>query len=271
MNNPAIENTVGNPGTLRKPGRVGIMAIYLAFLAVFARTFTYEMTNDMLVLFISGEIGFLLIFSLLFWKPGMRWWLIHLCFVVECGIFLWLLSLWPDFDFLSALLVIVSYQAALFFRGRICWAWILMIVILTGSSLMYFHPVLEGLGFALTALAAEIVIPAYLLVKEETEVAKTRSQVLLNELDETNQQLQQYVEQVETLAAMQERNHLATTLHDSVSQMMFSIALTSRATESLLEKDPARARLEIIRLQSMTAEALSQLRSLITEMRPSRQ
>jgi signal transduction histidine kinase len=252
----------------RKPGRIGLIAIYLVFAAVVARTFSIDMTGSTLVKYLGLELFYLLLFSLVLWKYHLPHGLIYLYFGVQCAVVLWLLSLQPDFDFVILLFFLLSFQAAVFLRGRICWAWVFVFVLLTCGSLIFYHSFFQGLALALTTMAADIVIPAYLLVNQETEAAKMASQTLLKDLGETNQQLQQYVSQVENLAAIQERNHLARTLHDSVSQMMFSISLTSQAALSLLDKDPPRAREEIIRLQSMTAEALRQLRSLITGMRP---
>ena len=42
-----------------------------------------------------------------------------------------------------------------------------------------------------------------------------------------------------TLAANEERANLARELHDSVTQALFSMGLTARALELLLDRDPA--------------------------------
>ena len=67
---------------------------------------------------------------------------------------------------------------------------------------------------------------------------------------------------------MQERNRLARELHDTVSQLIFSINLTTRSAQLLLKKEPARVADQLNRLQEMTADALAQLRSLISQLRP---
>ena len=46
------------------------------------------------------------------------------------------------------------------------------------------------------------------------------------------------------------------------------LILTARSAQLLLERDPGRVPEQLLRLQEMTGEALSQLRSLITQMRP---
>jgi signal transduction histidine kinase len=97
---------------------------------------------------------------------------------------------------------------------------------------------------------------------------QAESQVLLAELQQAHQKLQEYAAQGEELAAARERNRLARELHDSVSQVIFSISLTARSTHLLLDRDPARVPEQLDRLQEMTAGALGQLRSLIAELRP---
>jgi signal transduction histidine kinase len=101
-----------------------------------------------------------------------------------------------------------------------------------------------------------------------TQADEAESQRLLADLQSAHQKLQERAAQAEELAATRERNRLARELHDSVSQVIFSITLTSQAARLLLERDPVRARAEIEHLQGMTSSALAQLRSLIAELRP---
>ena len=117
-------------------------------------------------------------------------------------------------------------------------------------------------------MAGEIVIPAFLIVNHQAEIARTESQDLLDQLEQTHRQLDLYAGQVEELTAMQERNHLARELHETVSQLIFSISLTTRSAQLLLEKDPGRVPEQLNRLQELTAEALSQLRAFISQLRP---
>jgi signal transduction histidine kinase len=91
---------------------------------------------------------------------------------------------------------------------------------------------------------------------------------MLGELQDTHRQLQAYADQVEELAAMEERNRLARELHDSVSQTLFSIVLHTRSAQILLERDPPRIRPQLQRLQELTQNALAQMRGLIAQLRP---
>lgn len=71
------------------------------------------------------------------------------------------------------------------------------------------------------------------------------------------------------LARMDERNRLARDLHDSVSQMLFSLSMTAKGVESLLagnELDSARS--AVRDMQSLSKNALKEMRALIMQLRP---
>jgi signal transduction histidine kinase len=70
------------------------------------------------------------------------------------------------------------------------------------------------------------------------------------------------------LALVEERNRIARELHDAVAQKLFSLRLTAEAAAVLVERDPARAREELARVQRLSAEALAELRAVVVEMRP---
>lgn len=75
--------------------------------------------------------------------------------------------------------------------------------------------------------------------------------------------------QAAELAASQERAHLARELHDSVTQALFSMGLTLRTLEILLETDPDAARNKLVELRELQKDALAEMRTLIFELRPS--
>jgi len=70
------------------------------------------------------------------------------------------------------------------------------------------------------------------------------------------------------LAAAQEHDLIARELHDSVSQIIFSITLEAQSARLLLDKDPSRVPALLDRLQELTGRALSQMRNLISQWRP---
>jgi len=70
------------------------------------------------------------------------------------------------------------------------------------------------------------------------------------------------------LSILSERNRLALELHDVVSQKLFSLNLTAEAAATLLDRDPAAARAQLVRLRELARETLAELRSLILGLRP---
>jgi signal transduction histidine kinase len=75
--------------------------------------------------------------------------------------------------------------------------------------------------------------------------------------------------QAAELAAGQERAHLARELHDSVTQALFSMGLTLRTLELLLETNPEAAQSKLVELRELQKDALAEMRTLIFELRPS--
>jgi len=128
---------------------------------------------------------------------------------------------------------------------------------------------LEGLALVLLFLAVCAFLISYDFLYSRTQADQAESQRLLADLQSAHQKLQEYAAQAEELAAARERNRLARELHDSVSQAIFSITLTSQSARLLLEREPARVPEQIDHLQTMTEDALAQLRSLIAQLRPS--
>jgi signal transduction histidine kinase len=247
-----------------------MIAAYLIYAAVVARTLAWTETDIRALLpwYLGLFSIYLVLFTAVLWRPGLRPVWLHLYFFVQSTIVLALLSLPTHLDFLVTPFVLLSFQAGLVFTGRTRSVWIGMFVLLAGGSLTFYLGALRGLALGLIPMAGCIVYPAYLTVSHEIEKARAQSQGMLGELQETHRQLQAYADRVEELAAMEERNRLARELHDSVSQTMFSIILNIRSTQILLERDRARIRPQLEQLQELTQSVLADMRSLIAKLRP---
>jgi signal transduction histidine kinase len=70
------------------------------------------------------------------------------------------------------------------------------------------------------------------------------------------------------LSIVEERNRLARELHDAVSQKLFGLVLSAESAATLVDRDPAEAKAELERLQTLAREAMDELRSLVFELRP---
>ncbi len=69
-------------------------------------------------------------------------------------------------------------------------------------------------------------------------------------------------------ATLDERQRLARELHDSVSQMLFSASMLSQSIPQLQKRNPERALEQLDEVAQLSRSALSEMRTLLLEMRP---
>ncbi len=74
--------------------------------------------------------------------------------------------------------------------------------------------------------------------------------------------------QTAEMAMATERNRLARDLHDAVSQTLFSASLIAEVLPKLWERDPYAGREKLEELRLLTRGALSEMRTLLLELRP---
>jgi signal transduction histidine kinase len=273
--NSAVPGSSELPGQLElparplKPGRGGVIAVYLFLFAQTVRTLTAEQVADRFPWYLGLTLVYIVLFTIVLWKPGLPRWLLHAYFCLQSLILLVLLRLDPTLDMVISFFVPLGYQVALVFTGYALWGWVGFLALLSSGSLMVYMGILQGLAVGLATTLGVIVFPAYAVVNQEIETARLESQALLTRLQSSHEQLQAYASQVEELAVIEARNRLARELHDTVSQYIFSILLITQSAQIMLEKDQPGVAGLLERLHDMTSSALSQLRSLITQLRPS--
>lgn len=191
-----------------------------------------------------------------------------LYFPLQTAILLALSVQQPFLDVVQVLYIPLSLQALHAFTFWPAAVWLALFALCLNVTLVLASGWLEGLAFSLLMMAASAFLFSYVRLSARVQSDQGESQRLLAELQQAHQKLQEHAGQAEVLAAAHERNRLARELHDSVSQTIFAITLTSQATRLLLEREPTRVSEQLDRLQGMTAAALSQLRSLIAQLRP---
>ena len=230
------------------------------------------------ILFYEGQsklvivLLFIVLYAVLYtaepWLSRRFHWHKNLYFPIQTAFVITLSNLRPFLDFQTILYFPLSIQVFRTFSHRTALGWMVFFVILLGITLIPGLGLWEGLALILLNLASGTFLISYDFLYSRTQADQAESQRLLANLQSAHQKLQEQAAQADELAAARERNRLARELHDSVSQVIFSIRLTAQSARLLLERDPARVPEQIERLQEMTSSALSQLRSLIAELRP---
>lgn len=78
----------------------------------------------------------------------------------------------------------------------------------------------------------------------------------------------QLFEQAQELATMKERQRLARSLHDAVSQTLYSTSVIAEALPLLWKRDPAQGEYHLSQLRRLTRGALAEMRTLLLALRP---
>jgi signal transduction histidine kinase len=185
-------------------------------------------------------------------------WAVYLVIQIVIMVVLFLIE--PDGDTFSLLLLPACMFVMRHYETRVGWAWVGIFSVFMSIMLIYGHqefaPALIVIYFA-----------AYILVASFSQVIK-QSEIAHQKLVAANNQLRQYSEQVEDLTSINERNHLARELHDSVTQTIFSMTLITRSAVILQKRDPEQVPEKLAELQDLAQNALNEMRSLVTQLRP---
>lgn len=253
---------------LRQSYQGGYLIGFIIIGVIALRAILFYQGQSNLLVVILLIVMYALLYSLEPWLSNRFGWHKYLYFPIQSALVITLSNLRPFSDFQSLLYVPLCIQVIRAFPRRAATIWLILYVTLLTITLMVGLGWLEGLALVLLFLAVCAFLISYDFLYSRTQADQAESQRLLADLQSAHQKLQEYAAQAEELAAARERNRLARELHDSVSQAIFSITLTSQSARLLLEREPARVPEQVDRLQKMTEEALSQLRSLIAQLRP---
>lgn len=276
MNETHISTGAGKPlfiegkrqPTVNRPFQwIFYLAASFYFGAVFLRAILIYQDSSALI----RVLGILLVWLAMFAsEPGITkhwsgYFLIYL--VIQTLLVFFLLSMPGYPDFFAALFAVLGMQVMLHLNTKIGATWIALCAL--GMALLLAR-VYQSQTIALVLIhtAGIMFFGSYSRATRRAQEAWIQNQALAQELEEANQKLQAYSTQLEGLAVARERNRLARDLHDSVTQTVFSMTLTTQSASLLLERDPARVEAQLDRLSQLAQSALAEMQLLITQLRP---
>jgi signal transduction histidine kinase len=272
-----VNKVVEQPETVKikylaiKPVQVGVMAFYVLFASYIWRSLSFSYLNhrDSFLVYTFLESLFLILFVLVMRRPRLPISLIYAYLLIQSAITFILILIPPSLDYLTGFYVLLSYQGALILAPRSRRVLTGIFCVLIFSSLFLGFGLVRCLALGLIPVAGCIIFPVYVIANREEEDANLESESLVQQLQEKNRQLQEHISQAEQVAAIEERNRLARELHDSVSQTMFSILLNTRSAQIIAERQPGHLGSQLEELHRLSQEALSEMRSLINQLRAS--
>jgi signal transduction histidine kinase len=195
-----------------------------------------------------------------------RYFPIYLAF--QTGLVAVLLALLGRKDYLAALFAPLGMQAMQRLNPKPGALWIGLFTPLIILLLLKTYGAFQAIALAVIYTALNVFVASYALTTRRAQAARAQNQALVLELQEANRQLQAYSNQLEQLAVTRERHRLARELHDSVTQTIFSMTLTTQSALLLLDRDPRQASAQLDRLHQLSQSALAEMRVLISELRP---
>jgi signal transduction histidine kinase len=177
--------------------------------------------------------------------------------------------LYYELDFFAILFMPLGGQSVFILprRKAITWIGIFAIAIIIGQLTQFEFP--NGLPFTFLYLAGLFFVASFSTTMLRTNEARIQSDRLLDELQQTHDQLQNYAGQAEELATAKERNRLARELHDSVAQTLYGLTLQAEAAARELKTGQTDKAAEQLReIRDSAQQSLQETRLLIFELRP---
>jgi len=187
--------------------------------------------------------------------------------VLQAVLILTLLSMPGSADFFASLFMILSMQVMLHLESKIWVVWIAFCTFVTTLLLVKSNGS-EAFALVLIYTAGNVFYGFYAQATRRAQTIRAENLTLVQELQEANQKLKSYSTQMEQLVVMRERNRLARDLHDSVTQTVFSMTLTTQSATLLLERDSERVAPQLDRLNQLARNALTEMQMLISELKP---
>lgn len=219
---------------------------FLPFYFIFQSSSTIE-----IVVGISLTVLFFLSFRFAFLSskwPVYVW----VCILVAISVTMTIL-----FQFIYFSFYIAYYNGSIRNRAAFTTAYVLHLISAIASinyNLVVQDPLfIQQLPIIIIVFISIILLPFTLYNRKKQEKLETQLQMANNRISD--------------LVKQEERQRIARDLHDTLGQRLSLIGLKSDLARKLIEKDPERAKMELIDVQQTARSALNEVRNLVSSMR----
>jgi len=249
------------------------LACVLIYTAVLLRSILFYKGTSNLSLIMGLLLCFLILFLVenAFSKRAGGWFSVYLG-IQSLLVFLMIVkSNHEDYDYISLLFAILGMQVMQGLNSKVGAVWIGLFFILFGYPFIRFEGVREGVIRVLLFGSVIIFLSAYSWATSRAQEAHTQNESLMHQLQAANLELESHSNTLKQLGVARERQRLRRELHDSVTQTIFSMTLTTQSAMLLMERDPSRVGAQLERLNQLSQSALTEMHILISELRPEQQ
>ena len=162
---------------------------------------------------------------------------------------------------------IISAQAMVILPIRYGLLWVLMLAIFSGLAYISYSGIREGLVIMLVYSGGYLFFGSFGQLLSRSEAEKQKTQELLQELEITHQQLQDYVKKAEELAVAEERNRLAREMHDTLGHFLTTTSVQLEGAGRLIDNNPDKAAHMVQLAHQQVRDALGEVRRAVTVLR----
>jgi signal transduction histidine kinase len=169
-------------------------------------------------------------------------------------------------DFFGFLFTIPCMQVRQQFTQRGAMLLLALSTMLTFLTLFRSYNLFDVFAISIVFFGGSLFLISYIGLTGRARAVQEQQQKLLDELQQANNRLIFYSRQLQQLSAGRERQRLARELHDSVTQTIFSMTLTTQSAIILLDRDRQQVATLLDRLVQLTHNALSEMQILISKL-----
>ena len=183
----------------------------------------------------------------------------HIYFAIQTLIVAWLHIAFRNADLFGFLFFILVLQAMVALSTRVAVGWVLLFFLMESIGI-FIRQGSDGIADILFNIPAYFLVSVFAYIFREAEIARRQNQGLLEELKETQAQLQE-------LAVTEERTRLARELHDSLGHRLTVAVVQLEGAQRLIPTKPAQASEMIGTMREELKNALADLRLTVSAMR----
>ncbi len=174
---------------------------------------------------------------------------------------------------LPTLYLIVVMRSCFLFESLGRWAVVSLVFILfLSAQVQYIKRALpevphEQIDFGMHIVAETLVFGLGIFFVLQLTNKFLEERQMRQQLAQTHEQLQQYAQEIEELAAVQERNRIARDIHDSLGHALTTLNIQLSVAVKLWSVDPAQAQPFLAQAQQLGATAIKEVRQSVSTLR----
>jgi signal transduction histidine kinase len=196
---------------------------------------------------------------------------LHILLIGMEVLFILIMLLITQTDFFAFLFAVPCMQSMQRFSLKATAFLIGFTSLATVTILIKPYGISQTMALALVYCGGTIFLVTYVHSTRRARSAEDQQQVLVTSLQQANQRLEAASGQMKQLSVVRERQRLARELHDSVTQTIFSMTLTTQSARLLLDRDLHQVAVQLERLDQLAQSALAEMQLLIARLAPEQQ